>query len=178
MTECQDAKALFEDIKGDLSFQDIKDAYEQKRENERIKLRDYLIACPELSNAGLKVVGGRKDNIGKGHEDYTSDKHIAPFDLRNWKWVEIKNQDKSFSAIISLNMPDKDPGSGNFHALYDRVGLILNEQGSGRSFAHMDIYTNIDLPFDKDAMEKITQIVIERFNIFTKNNKALEGSAS
>lgn len=176
MTECQDAKAMFEDIKGDLSFRDIKEAYEQKRENERKKLiqylKDYLEAHPELSNAGLKVVRGGKS--GKGDEGYTSDGNIAPFDLRNWKWVEIKNQDESFSAVVSLNMPDKDPKSGNFHALYDRIGLIIKENGSNKHVAH----TNIDLPFDKDAMEKITRIVIERFNIFIKNNEAPEGSAS
>lgn len=175
MEEQQDVKKLFKRMQDDLDFQDIKDAYERKRESERDKLINHLKQHPALSKAELDVTGLRG---GKGRKNYTSHGQISPFDLRNWKWVEITNQDESFSAIISLNMPDTDPKSGNFHALYDRVGLIIDGHGSGGSFVHTVVHTDIDLPFDEAAMEKIAQIVIERFNIFIKNNEAPEGSAS
>ena len=169
MAESEDAKELFQSIVDILGFQDIKNAYEQKRENEQKKLRDYLKKHPALNKAGLRAVSGC------GKSSYTSNRQIAPFDLSNWKYVEIKDKDKRFSAVISLNMPDKDPKSGNFHALYDRVGLIIKEKDSDKHFVHADIviHTDIDLPFDEAAMEEIARIVIEQFNIFNKSNEAL-----
>lgn len=187
MAKRQDAKELFESIVNDLDFQDIKDAYEQKRENERIKLRDYLKVHPALKEAKLEVA---RSSSGKGRTDYTSGGNIAPFDLSNWKWVEVKlakakkpdkdqdeNQDRSFSAVISLNMFDTDPQSSNFHALYDRVGLVI-EGKSGNTSLTSFVHTNIDLPLNEADMEKIAKLVIEQFKIFSKSAITSEGITS
>ena len=86
---------------------------------------------------------------GSGNRITVPARRYSPFDLRNWKWVECKNSDNRFHAIISLNMPETDMVSGNAHALYDRIGLVVIYQ-RGKDYYKTMILTDIDLPFGEN----------------------------
>jgi len=113
-----------------MEFQKIKDQYEQQRKAERSKLIAYLEKHALFTNAGLTVLKGG----GSGRKNYSSSGRIFPFNLSNWKWVECENARGSFNAVISLNMLDDDLSSGNAHALYDRVGLILTYRHENNTY--------------------------------------------
>ncbi len=136
-----------------MLFHHVKAAYEILREQERLGLAAYLAQHEGIKAAGLSVVTAK--SAGKGHERYTAHGRIPAFDLRNWKWVEVKGVG-GFDAVISLNMPDIDPKTKNMHSLYDRIGLIFSPEEW--------VYTAIDLPLDDVEKEQIAQLVLERFN--------------
>ena len=102
---------------------------------------------------------------GSGRKNYSSSGRIFPFDLSNWKWVECENVGGSFNAVISLNMLDDDLSSGNAHALYDRVGLILTYRHENNTYKTL-IWTDIDLPFSDESMEKIAKLISEQFGVY------------
>lgn len=134
-----------------MTFQEVRAEYERRREQERIGLASYLAAHTEIKEAGLRVIAG--GSAGKGSEHYTSHGRIPAYDLRNWKWVEIRGAGE-FDAIISLNMPDIDPQTKNMHSLYDRIGVIFS---SGEW-----VYTSIDLPLADTEKEEIAQLILEK----------------
>lgn len=142
-----------------MSFEEIKREYEQAREQERLTLRDYLNGHKALKEAGLDVVDNWRS--GKGHDKYESGGRISPFDLSNWKWVEIKDN-SDFSTIVSLNPPEVDPDSKNTHCLYDRIGVQLP---SGNW-----IYTSIDLPLSSTDKEEIAQLILNIYQEHTASN--------
>lgn len=144
-----------------LSFSEIKEEYVQRREQARKDLIAYLQRHDKFLNSGLTVV----TRGGSGNRDYSSGKKISPFDLRNWKWVECKNSDNRFHAIISLNMPETDMVSGNAHALYDRIGLIVTYT-CRNNYYKTSIWTDIDLPLDEQSLEKTAGLIIEQFGIY------------
>lgn len=137
-----------------MTFEEVRNEYERQREEQRKTLAEYLSKHKGLHEAGLYVITGSK--AGKGYEHYTAHGKISPFDLQNWKWVEVKNQ-KGFDCIISLNMLDIDPETRNIHSLYDRIGFVLSPAPEDW------VYTDIDLPLDNTQKEAIAQLVLERF---------------
>lgn len=162
-----------------MTFGEVSAEYKRLREQERKSLVEFLskyLPKNDTTKEKLCVVSGGRS--GKGITKYTSGRRIAEYDLSNWKWVEITDGG-DFDCIVSLNMPDVDPSSGNSHFLFDRIGLLV--------FYHIDnyyyetnIYTDIDLPLDnrddkgndgkedeKDK-EKIAQLVIEQFENYCK----------
>lgn len=145
-----------------MTFQDAKNEYERQREQERVSLVAYLAAHEGIKAAGLHVVTAA--NAGKGRPDYTAHGMISAFDLRNWKWVEVKGE-KGFSIVISLNMLDVDPSTHNIHSLYDRIGLVLSPDPAGW------VYTDIDLPLDEADKEQIAQLVLEQYKIFCEKKE-------
>lgn len=144
-----------------MEFQKIKDQYEQQRKAERSKLIAYLEKHALFTNAGLTVLKGG----GSGRKNYSSSGRIFPFDLSNWKWVECENAGGSFNAVISLNMLDDNLSSGNAHALYDRVGLILTYRHENNTYKTL-IWMDIDLPFSDESMEKIAKLISEQFGVY------------
>ena len=68
-------------------------------------------------------------------------------------------------ALISLNMLDDDLSSGNVHALYDRVGLFLTYRHGDNTYETL-IWTDIDLPFSDESMEKIAKLISEQFGVY------------
>ena len=156
-------------------FQAVKEKYEQQRESERKELARYLseqIGQSALKNK-LKIVKGAR--AGRGLPDYTSGKRIFPYDLKNWKWVELKSEDARFDCLISLNMMERDPHTANIHCLYDRIGIQIS-YNIGHLHYKTDIYTDIELPLKNMDRERITGVVIAQFNLFCelkKGDKAL-----
>lgn len=147
-------------------FGAIKNSYEQARESERKDLAKYLAKYKGIEDVLRVVSGGRS---GKGLKEYTSGKRIKVYDLSNWKWVEITD-DSDFECVVSLNMPDIDPRSGNAHTLLDRVGLIVSYHKGGHYY-ETTIYTDIDLPLDDAKKEKIAQLVLDQYKIFRERAK-------
>lgn len=135
-----------------MTFQEVRNEYERQREQERVGLAKYLAAHSEIRAAGLQVVTAA--NAGKGRENYTAGGKIPAYDLRNWKWVEVKGAG-GFDAVISLNMLDIDPQTKNIHSLYDRIGLIVSTEEW--------VNTDIDLPLGEAEKEQIAQLVLEQF---------------
>lgn len=142
------------------SFNSIKNEYECSRNEQRKCLVNYLSVKLKDHNS-LVVV--KRGNAGKGKATYNNAQTIAPFNLNNWKWIEVKTE--GFSCLISLNMIDLDKNSGNFHALYDRVGLVVYFKKS-KNFYKNYICTDIDLPFDENKMEAVYKLVMEQFEFW------------
>lgn len=148
-------------------FETVKTNYEQARESVRKDLAKYLAKYKGIEDVLRVVSGGRS---GKGLKNYTSGKRmIKGYDLSNWKWVEITD-DGDFDCIVSLNMPDVDPRSGNSHILFDRVGLLVSYHKDGHYY-ETAIHTDVDLPLDDTEKERIAQLVIDQFKIFSEMTK-------
>lgn len=145
------------------TFEDFKKEYVNARSEQRNELALYLEnKLKENSNYTLLTVvnGG---TAGKGSSNYNHAKTIEPFNLSNWKWVEVKTE--GFSCVISLNMVDVDKNSAKFHALYDRVGLVVTFKTGDNSHNNY-ICTNIDLPLDDNKKEAIYNLVIDQYNFW------------
>lgn len=134
-----------------MMFEEVKSEYERQREQERVALAAYLREHSGIKTAGLHVV--TSSGAGKGCKHYTAHGRIPAYDLRNWKWVEVKGE-RNFSVIISLNMPDIDPKTKNIHSLYDRIGLIFSPEEW--------VYTAIDLPLGDTEKEQIAQLILKK----------------
>ena len=102
-------------------FEHVKKAYMACREAQRQTILQYL------EEQGYTV--SRRG--GMGREDYTSDGRIAPYDLRNWKWIEARKDGVYY--LISLQAFDRDPNSGNFHVLMDRIGVFACSEAEERA---------------------------------------------
>lgn len=150
----------------ETSFDNAKGKYEELREDERRALAVFLAKYEGIEGTLRVVSGGR---AGKGLRNYTSGKRIDGYDLSNWKWVEITD-DIDFECIVSLNMPDVDPRSGNSHVLFDRIGLIVSYHKDGYYY-ETAIYTDINLPLSGEAKAQIAQLVLEQYEIYCEKKK-------
>lgn len=141
------------------TFEEVKKAYVEKREEERVKLKNYLKNYfIEDDRITVSSYGG------KGRPNYTSGGELksSPFNLNNWKWVEVRQKEEKLnSCIISLNMLEEDNNSGNKHALYDRVGFIVHTKNKEPDIMadRRSWITSIELPLEDSDKEKIAQIV-------------------
>ena len=135
-----------------MTFQEVKNEYERQREQERVALAAYLREHAGIRDAGLQVVTAGR--AGKGSQHYTSYGQIPAYDLRNWKWVEVRGMN-GFNAVVSLNMLDIDPKTKNIHCLYDRIGVIFSTEDW--------VCTGLDLPLENAEKEQVAQLILERF---------------
>lgn len=170
----------------EAAFKEIRDEYTLWREQERRALADFLakeLGKDENANNELHVITSPR--AGKGWTQYTSGKRIYKYNLSNWKWIEVTDKN-CFSCVVSLNMPDIDPRSGNFHALFDRIGLLVSYH-KGNHYYETAIYTDINLPLNASANEsdekkkkkleqeeeekktEIAQLVLEQYKNFKRN---------
>lgn len=147
-----------------VDFETVKRSYEILRERERIKLADCLSEHEEIQRRDIIVTKGSRS--GKGIAEYTSGGRIYKYDLSNWKWVELNSADSRFNCIVSLNMLETDPRSGNTHTLYDRIGIYVTYKRN-KQYYKTEIYTDIDLPLDSGDMEKIAGVILEQFDRFS-----------
>lgn len=141
-----------------MPFRHVKAAYERLREKERLELQKYFLADKKIKDAGLEVIKG--PTAGRGVPGYQGD-----FDLRNWKWVQVKGAN-GFNCVISLNLPGIAPDTGTPIALYDRVGLVLSADPKDWQDA------KIDLPLNGRKRKKIAQLVLEQYKIFCEKKEA------
>lgn len=146
-----------------VGWKAIKQKYEEQRENERKKLSDFFVTYFQGAKKELRVI--RSGRAGKGSGKYNSGGRIAPYDLKNWKWVEVQGINNSFNCIVSLNMLEVDPHSANPHALFDRIGLTISFERES-NYYETKIFTDIELPLEDSAMERIAELISEQFAIF------------
>ncbi len=155
-----------------MPLKQVREAYNILREKERQKLVDYFKGLGWIAGSkspGPKVVSG---NAGKGRADYTAKGRIVAYDLTNWKWVEIRTGKAvtDFDCVISLNMIETDPDTGNVHALFDRVGLYIGYR-VGSLYYKLEIYTSFNLPLQSTDYGEIAQMVKEQYDIYCEKKK-------
>lgn len=159
-------------------FKSIKDKYNTYREKERILIGVYL-GNKECDYYGLTREGKKceltenimkRNSLGKGISTYgkkRSDKQLnPPYDLTNWKYVEVNkkykidNDEIEVHYFISLQTFERDPNSNNVHVLMDRIGIYayVGKYHAEEAINNMKI-TDIALPLDNDKLEKLCEIL-------------------
>lgn len=125
-------------------FNNAKENYKEARETQRKILVDML------KNEGYKVSEGSK--AGKGSTKYTANKQLnISYDLSNWKWVSgVKSSNE---VNIYLQSFDRDPISRNYHVLFDRISIQINNSEIKR--------TDYELPLDDNILEKLSELIIQ-----------------
>ncbi len=132
-------------------FREIRNAYTKARRQERMVLADYL------KSHGFSVTTGGAS--GQGRTNYTAGGTLSvPYDLSNWIWLDASLDDVNF--FISFQPFDSDPNSGNFHVLYDRIGVYMyTGKYCAEDARKLMRITPIDLPLDAEKLEKMEQIL-------------------
>lgn len=129
-------------------FNEFKRKYAYIREIQRHLIVSYLNSCGKGFRAEIKGGSGRKN--------YTAGGNLKkPYDLSNWKWVNVYRGQSSVSVI--LNPLDQDPVSHNIHALYDRIGVLYHTQEENPLRLPDD--TGIDLPVDGEKLAELAEIL-------------------
>ncbi len=127
---------------------------------------DYLLQRGIQRKIIVKLLKGDDYSVtdggtaGSGLKNYKSNfnKLDPPHDLRHHKWVEAEKDGIGF--LISLNPVDTDPGSGNIHHLYDRIGVqAYIEENTEKSMRTSMMITPLSLPMDEEKCEELLKIV-------------------
>lgn len=150
-----------------LSFWDAKELYKMFRQDQKYEIID------RLSDLGIEVITERDEKSGQGKSFYGY-KRFKKYDNTNWKWVDIIIDNK-VAFCISLQAFDRDPTSGNYHVLFDRIGVYKyhdsvfeNYWNSGKDSKERDSNklktinavqemknSSIDLPMDEDKFKEL-----------------------
>ncbi len=161
-----------------MAFYDIKEKYNELRENERKRIIDFLAKRKdEQGNVLFSKINGAdyskyRYNGGSGSVNYgeRKDRPLTPtYNLSNWKYIETKCKGKYI--FISLQCFDLDPNYHNVHVLFDRVGVLIEEpqvikfegEKVSDAFIRMKI-TNFELPLSDDEIDSLIDSIIEQIN--------------
>ena len=129
-------------------FYEVKEKYEEAREEQRRQIVD----CLKCKGYNVTCRGG------KGLRNYTSGGNlIKPYDLSNWKWVEAKKGGVYY--LVSLQVLDEDPVSGNMHVLMDRLGVCCYHKYDSKYVLENVRTTDIDLPMDIHKFERLFEFM-------------------
>ena len=159
-----------------MTFAEIKSEYNNRREEERKKIIDFLARQKDEEGRPLfyKADGKSYDNRpyagGQGLSRYGSGRFKTAYDLRNWKWVATSCN--GIYVLISLQAFDIDPGdTKNLHVLYDRLGICIgtgcNEKTvvNGRTISTMFLKmqnTDFELPLSESDLSELADYIKER----------------
>lgn len=136
-------------------FDEAKNQYAKCRGDQLRTIINYL-----EETAGF-TVSPKKG--GQGCSDYGARGRIprlsTAYDLSNWKYIDCEKEGRKI--FLSLQAFDQDPHSGNYHVLIDRIGIYIYPLGSNKTADAIDrmLSTDIDLPMDKDKLEKLADIL-------------------
>lgn len=144
------------------AFSKAKNEYEIQRDSERKKLSRYM------SDKGFKVVGEnpesgdrrKESRAGKGKSYSSGGRLVPPYNLVNWKWVELESKSGDETVIISLNPYDIDPGSGNIHVLYDRIGIYITSNKEALLYYTKTIITKYELPLTQEDLDQLYNLIV------------------
>lgn len=126
-------------------FERAKNEYVMARNNERKRIISFL------KENEFEVLNEFR---GKGETRYTSGNRLnVPYDLSNWKWVEVKKGEWFY--LISLQAFDRDPSSRNLHVLMDRIGVYKYEKYNSNEVLEKMKITDIELPMDKEKFDML-----------------------
>ena len=164
-----------------IDFNTAKENYVTAREDERKKIIEFLKGYinEKYPNKGFEV----SSRGGMGSPTYGARKKDAlkaPYDLRNWKYVELKKtvlpKQQQGILLISLQSFDKDPSTDNHHILMDRVCFNIN-LGKKDQFPFV-VHTGIDLPMDSEKFkilkEELDKIMEALYKQIPMNETKLE----
>ncbi len=134
------------------TFNEIKQKYSECRDLQRKLIINHL------KNKGFEVLN---EKGGKGKTNYTSSNKLEiPYDLSNWKWIDVKKENINY--LISLQAFDKDYNTGNYHVLMDRLGVYTYEKyDAEKAFQNM-VTLEIDLPIDDEKLNKLVLFLEHR----------------
>ena len=132
-------------------FSALRDQYRQARRAERDKIAAYFKALPDFQTSPRPG--------GAGISRYTSGRRLAPpYDLRSGMWVCVRRGETEF--LISLQTFDRDPNSGNLHALTDRIGVYAytGAYSAGDAQEKMKI-TPLELPLSGADLDTLAELL-------------------
>lgn len=134
-----------------MNFLEIKKRYIEARTEERNTISRFFRKQDDFEMDDPAARAGK--------ENYNSGKRLMKeYNLSNWQWVSVKRNDVHF--LISLQTFDRDPKTGNFHILMDRIGIYAY----GGNYSPIDVQTqmlitNIELPLDENKLIELGQIL-------------------
>ncbi|MCQ9384679.1 hypothetical protein NQ038_11505 [Brevibacterium sp. 50QC2O2] len=115
-----------------------------------------------LKAAGFSVK--TRGIAGRGLRNYTSGGRLdPPFDLSNWMWVAGQRDD--VFVTVSLQTLDRDPNSGNIHALMDRIGIDVyraDDPVDAQDPLSEKSTTGLQLPLDHKGLSDLISLVEQR----------------
>lgn len=120
----------------------------------------YKELC-DMSQYFNKKRGFVKRRVNRGSEYYKSGKVLyEAYSLENWMWFTVTRNDVHF--VVSLQPFDRDSKTGNYHVLFDRLGIYAytGEYSAKAAFSKM-LITDISLPLDEPKLEKLEKMLIE-----------------
>ena len=111
----------------------------------------YFKALPDFDT------GPRPGGSGIGR--YTSGRRLAPpYDLRDWMWVCVRRGETEF--LLSLQTFDRDPNSGNLHALTDRIGVYAYTGAYSAAAAQEQMkITPLELPLSGADLDTLAELL-------------------
>jgi len=136
-----------------MGFNEVRKQYFEAREQEWLKLRDYLTNNLDVYDAQIPK------QKGFGCKKYTSQGMLnTPYDLTNWRWVEIKTD--AITIFVSFQPFDEDVNSGNKHALFDRIGISWYKgKDDAQTISNNMIITDVELPLSEEKLERIHSVI-------------------
>ncbi|WP_294522771.1 hypothetical protein [uncultured Pseudoflavonifractor sp.] len=132
-------------------FSALRDQYRRARRQERDRMAAYFKALPDFDT------GPRPGGSGIGR--YTSGRRLAPpYDLRDWMWVCVRRGETEF--LLSLQTFDRDPNSGNLHALTDRIGVYAYTGAYSAADAQEQMkITPLELPLSGADLDTLAELL-------------------
>lgn len=119
--------------------------HEEARKIEMSKLVEFL------EKKGIKVLN---KGFGRGDKEYTAGGKLeVPYDLSNWKWVNIVKGEYKYT--ISLQAYAKHVETGRVVVLMDRIGIYKYKEYSASEVIEKMVVTDIVLPFTEDKLNSI-----------------------
>lgn len=146
-----------EELKLIEEFKKVKKAYKECRQDQKTIIKKYLSDQHyEISKYYLKQHGDRHYKSKSRGSSFPFEKE---YDNTNWMYLDVEKEGKSI--FISLQTFDRDPESGNYHVLMDRIGIYIYTPGSRQTkdAIHKMLATSIDLPMTDDSRKILTDIL-------------------
>lgn len=152
------------------NFSEIEKHYTKAREIQRGIIIDFL------NDNGFTKLNDKKitRHGGKGIPNYTSQGRFeVPYDLTIHKYIMAYKD--GFAIFISLQPPEQDKVSKNWHALFNRLGVRVypinepNEDTPIKNVNEIKI-TNIDLPLTVSKLNGLLSFINNEIEILKKEN--------
>ena len=136
-------------------FEKSRDAYYAAREEQWLLLRDYFGQKSDFQVACGSAAGHGKRTYSSG------DRLIPPYDLSNWRWLEMIHTPSKLTIFLSLQPFDIDPSSGNLHVLYDRIGIYVHpaEKRTQAEALQKLMITDLSLPLNASKLTDLETLI-------------------
>lgn len=136
-------------------FEKSRNSYYAAREEQWLLLRDYFREKSDFQVTCSTAAGRGKRTYGSG------DRLVPPYDLSNWRWLEMTHTPSKLVIFLSLQPFDIDPSSGNLHVLYDRIGIYVHpaEKKTRAEALQKLMVTDLSLPLDASKLADLETLI-------------------